>query len=342
MQLRREGLIKMVSIPIKKINNKLLDYSYRRQRVFSLGMPKQLFIEPTNYCNAACPLCPVGAHELKRNYGQMKIESFDNILQKFGCFLEEIYFWNYGEPFLNPEIFDMVKKAHQMSIKTTISTNGTGLYKNENIHKILSSGLDLFIVSLDGATAEVFNKYRVGVDFEQVINGLNTLVQEKKKLHVLTPEIEIQFLVMKHNYSQISIVKQLANELGVKLTFKSVNIEFLGRDLKIGETCLPEDDKYNRYIRSSENYLPRFSREKLCYQLWHSLVINWDGSVVPCCKDYDNICLLGNILSEGPRSIWNGKTMRSLRKVFLKTPDLIPLCADCFLTDFSNIKVLNN
>jgi len=124
---------------IKKLNSKLLRHSFQHPNSISLGMPNQLFIEPTNFCNASCPLCPVGVHELGRKQGYMKMDTFDHILNGFGPFLQDIYLWNYGEPFLHPEILEMIRKSHQMQIRTTISTNGTGLYDQQNIQKILSA-----------------------------------------------------------------------------------------------------------------------------------------------------------------------------------------------------------
>lgn len=137
-------------------------------------------------------------------------------------------------------------------------------------------------------------------------------------------------------------MRELAHRLGVRLTLKSVNIEYLGLNLGNEDVYLPENETYSRYKKSSDGYKPRFSRDKQCYQLWHSLVINWDGTVVPCCKDYNSTIIIGNILTDNIESIWNGKTMQKLRQTFLKTPDLIPLCLDCVITDFSLVKVNSN
>jgi len=323
----------------KRINEYLLHFSYKHRLPVSFGLPNQIFIEPTNICNASCPLCPVGLHELSRQQGRMKMETLDRILQEMGGRLETIYFWNYGEPFLHRDLLPMISKVHRQGIRTIVSTNGTGLYVKENIQALLTSRLDVLIISLDGASPETFNQYRVGMDFDRVIHGLEFLVSEKSRLQLSSPDIEVQFLVMKQNYAEISKVRDLAVRLGIRLTLKSVNIEYVGLNSETGDAYLPDDETYSRYQKSASGYKPRFSREPVCFQLWHSMVINWDGTVVPCCKDYNSSIIIGNILTDSVYSIWNGKKMRRLRQAFLTSPDSIPLCADCVLTDFSLVKV---
>ncbi|MFQ5604704.1 MAG: radical SAM protein, partial [bacterium] len=71
---------------------------------------KKFMIESTSLCNLKCPLCPVPAH-LHRNTGHMEKHTFKEVIDDLAGYATKIDFWNFGEPFLNPDFFEMVKYA---------------------------------------------------------------------------------------------------------------------------------------------------------------------------------------------------------------------------------------
>jgi radical SAM protein with 4Fe4S-binding SPASM domain len=66
-----------------------------------------------------------------------------------------------------------------------------------------------------------------------------------------------------------------------------------------------------------------------CRLPWETLSITWDGSVVPCCYDYDRKVVLGNIGQQTLAEIWNGERMRALREEFRSNAVNNPLCRQC-------------
>jgi radical SAM protein with 4Fe4S-binding SPASM domain len=66
-----------------------------------------------------------------------------------------------------------------------------------------------------------------------------------------------------------------------------------------------------------------------CSHLWESLVITWDGHVVPCCYDYDAKETLGDITRQSLWEIWNGEAYRGLRRKGLDGCNDSPLCSGC-------------
>ena len=60
-----------------------------------------------------------------------------------------------GEPFLHPDIFELFQYASQRKVYTATSTNGHYLDKT-NAQKIIDSGLDRLIISIDGTTQETY------------------------------------------------------------------------------------------------------------------------------------------------------------------------------------------
>ena len=60
-------------------------------------------------------------------------------------------------------------------------------------------------------------------------------------------------------------------------------------------------------------------------------MVNWDGTVSPCCYDKDGNYALGNALANGGsfENVWSGKAYKGLRDAVLKDRASIPICRNC-------------
>lgn len=67
-------------------------------------------------------------------------------------------------------------------------------------------------------------------------------------------------------------------------------------------------------------------------------VVNWDGSVFPCCAVYGDRYSFGNALSEGFASVWNGKKYVAARREILgKIKESNTICHICKQNDFLHL-----
>ncbi len=293
-----------------------------------LGMPITLMIEPTNICNLKCPLCPTGAGLLGRKNGVMKFDDFKGVIDEMGPCLIHLRLWNWGEPLLNEDIYRMISYAKRYDIFVNTSTNSFFLTR-ENAAKIVESGLDEIIISLDGASEETYSKYRKKGNFARVIEAMKSLVEEKRKRGSKTPTIKLQFIIMRHNEHEVGRVRELAKEIGVDvLFFKTVGI----MDISVYEDIkdyLPLNPAYRRYEIKRGRVESKQNVRNFCDYLWDETTINVDGSVVPCCRDSHNSYIFGNAFNEPFRRIWNNKRYIEFRKQILKRKSEISLCAKC-------------
>ena len=67
----------------------------------------------------------------------------------------------------------------------------------------------------------------------------------------------------------------------------------------------------------------------ICNIPWETLTIAWDGTVLPCCFDYNSRYVLGNIKDQSLSEIWNGKAMQALRQEFISNKVCNALCKRC-------------
>ena len=70
-----------------------------------LGYPVIAQVEPANYCNLKCPLCLTSSMKKSRPPALLPFETFQRFIDECGDYLLQLIFWNWGEPFLNPDLF---------------------------------------------------------------------------------------------------------------------------------------------------------------------------------------------------------------------------------------------
>lgn len=302
------------------------------------GFPYFVMIEPTSRCNLCCPMCRRTFAGLKREERDMSFSEFQLAFDKVKSNLLAVGFWNLGEPLLNKDLFKMVSYSYKERIFSIVLTNGA-LLDAEKTNEIIESGLDYLGVSMDGASAFTYQKYRKGGDFETVVNNIKFLIEEKKNRKSLSPFVEIIFLVMKDNEGEIGAMIQLARQLKInKLSFKKVSLISAEKNIDISK-YLPRNPRFIHAIHTN-NYTQR----KHCILPWFQITINADGNVVSCCSDYLAV-KMGNIFIEKLSKIWNGTRLKNFRRKINQDIDQITSCRlycaeRSYNTDiFLNIKI---
>jgi radical SAM protein with 4Fe4S-binding SPASM domain len=301
-------------------------YSVIFKKAIHKGNPAFLTIEPTNHCNLKCPECPSGMNILTRPKGNIDVSLFEKVISETYKDLIYLNLYFQGEPFLNDDVYRMIETANKKNIFTEVSTNGHFL-DDENCKKIIDSGLNCLIVSLDGLDKETYEKYRSDGDFTKVVEGIKNLVNWKNKLNCKTPFIKLQFLVLKNNEHQLERMKAESKNLKVdELIIKSAQIY----DLENGANLLPVNKKYSRYKIDARGKL--VLKKKLanrCLKMWTSGVITWDGNLVACCFDKDANYNFGNLKETSLLDGWNSDNYNAFRNRILQNRKDIEICRNC-------------
>jgi radical SAM protein with 4Fe4S-binding SPASM domain len=301
-------------------------YSKWTKKASNWGYPVALSFEPTTSCNLRCPECPSGLRSFTRPTGMLESDFFRKVIDETNSYLWYLIFYFQGEPYLHPEFTELVKYASSKNIYTATSTNAHYL-TDANARKTVESGLDRLIISIDGTTQEVYQQYRIGGKLEKVLEGTKNIVKWKKELNSKTPHIIFQFLVVKPNEHQMQDVKKLAEELGVdEVAFKTAQVY----EYENGNDLIPDNEHYSRYRKNSDGtYEIKNQLLNQCWKMWHSCVITWDGSVVPCCFDKDASHAMGNLQESTFKEVWNSNNYRHFRGKLLQSRDQIDICKNC-------------
>ena len=292
-------------------------------------LPSTVMIEPTNRCNLQCPTCPTGRGLITTGH-DMSFSDFAKIIDSICPTTKTLLLWGYGEPLLHKDIFRMVSYAKEKGIPNIkLSTNG--LFLTKNIHRLLRSGLDQLTISLDGASQQTYQAYRKNGDFQSVVRAISATVEERDKLGITRPFIELQFIIMSHNEHELPVVERLAREWGVdRLVLKTVGV-FPG-----DEHLVPKNQEYSRYRPQAV--------AQHCAFPWDFTFINADGNVNVCCylrTDMGMEYVMGNVFSGDFKSVWTGEKYRSFRAKMLKDKSAIFLCSGCNTLSQLNYKEID-
>ena len=294
--------------------------------------PYALMVEPTNLCNLKCPTCPTGAGTLNRSQGMMDLGNYKRLIDEVGDSALDLTLHNYGEPFLHPDLAEMIRYAVAKGIRVHVSTNGHFFTDRGVVREVLQSGLYHLKVCLDGASQESLAVYRVNASFEKVKEGIRLVVGEKKALGLAEPVIDLQFILMKHNEHETAEMRRLASELGVDLfDIKTVGITHDDPDFaRLAEKYLPEGADNRRYEITPGGVVRLKAQVSRCDWIYRTAVVNWDGSMVPCCHDTHDKHVFGNAFRDGGvTAVWQGKAYAGFRKALRENIREMPLCKYC-------------
>lgn len=327
----------------KLSNYILVDAQKARKESFLFGYPYWLVIDPCNYCNLSCPFCPTGQNRNTRTKGKLNFDDFKKIIDELGPYSIHIDLLNWGEPLLNEQIFDMIKYAKQYHSDIKIDTNLTHL-DEDRAERLILSGLDKIIVSLDGLTQETYSMHRRGGNFQVVMNNLKLLLKKRKELKSNKPYVTWQFLVFRHNEHEIDDARKMGRKLGVDHV--GITKAFIGY-----KDWIPRNPEYSNYkveeINNNELTSDHFkpAQETFCSWPWEAIAINPNGSASVCCSVEDEKDDFGNIFDQPFKEFWNSEKYQAMRNYIKdKNPNVSAdkyICVGCQLLGLINIDILS-
>jgi radical SAM protein with 4Fe4S-binding SPASM domain len=189
-------------------------------------------------------------------------------------------------------MLEIIDKHHT---RKYFCTNGMNLKKiRESIFKYK---VDVFAVSVDGATQETNARIRRGSDLDSIVHDLKSIVNEKRVRGLNYPYINFVFCAMKSNIAELPDLVRLAAQIGldeVKVVYLTVF-----NDELLQESLWGEEDLIRKYFTEAERLgeelgvlikLPHLIGEDIagdkchkdCFVTWRDFFLGSDGYVRPC------------------------------------------------------------
>lgn len=281
--------------------------------------PIFVWLEPTNRCNLRCPLCPTG-EGLRRPRGDMSLDLFRQILGKLAAAKPMLLTLHLaGEPLLAKNIFEMIRLAKEAGIQTTLSTNAAALSEATS-RRLIEAGLDS--IRLDFCADKTrFEQVRLGASWEEVYSNIVGLLKARTDMNAERPIVRIKEV----STSGASHRERVRRIVALKALFGGHSVK--------GFSSLEVHNWAGTFAAAHDDLnvaRGRGARPHPCSHLWTSLAITCDGIVVPCCRDLECECALGDLKVQSLDEIWNGEKLKKMRKAMIDR-DLkeVPLCAAC-------------
>ena len=298
------NLIK-TEINIKRNKRKLNSYPY------------WALIDPCNICNLNCVLCPSGSRKelFRTERCMMSVEDFKKIIDEIGEYLFHIVLYNWGEPFLNKKLAEMIKIANDRNIGTELSTNFQIL--DETLAEdLVKNGLDRIMISCDGTSQETYEKYRKGGSYDKIIKNIKILAEAKKKFKSVTPIIDVQFIVFRHNEHEIPETKKFY-EYGADLVSITRNCLLIPSVIKESMELLPKKEGYDSWekqFKINEDGTVSRIPFTFCPLFYRQIAINPNGDIYPCCgPSHIDGYKFGNFFKNSFMEIWNNQKYQDAR-----------------------------
>ena len=162
-------------------------------------LPSRLYIECTAACNISCAqacCAPETGITRTRHAGMLDFELFRRVVDEAGASLVRIDFFNYGEAFLHKRAIEMCEyiKTHFPHIYLYTSTNGLA-FTEEQVRRLVHSGIDEVTFSIDGATADSYVKYRQRGKFDLATANLRAMADEKARSGRDVPQLNWRYIL---------------------------------------------------------------------------------------------------------------------------------------------------
>jgi MoaA/NifB/PqqE/SkfB family radical SAM enzyme len=258
----------------------------------------------------------------------MRLDEFKKIIDEVQDHVLLLVLWNWGEPLMNPELPQMIRYAADRGIRTVTSTNAHFLRNDQRVKDILSSGLSTIIVAIDSIHADTYRKYRKGGSLRKALKGLKKVVSIKRAIGSATT-IVFRMVAMKQNENEVSNLKKLAWQMGADV-FSVKTLNPICGEVGLDSEFAPINPEYQR-LEYKPGTWERIPIDCPCAKPSLLATIFCDGTVVPCCYDFDGSMPVGNVLEQAFDEIWNGPAFIETRKKILNDRQDLLHCSRCLI-----------
>jgi MoaA/NifB/PqqE/SkfB family radical SAM enzyme len=317
-----------------------------------------LFIEITNACNFKCTWCPDDIMGRKRGF--MKKEKAFRLLEEIAqkkSWLGPLYpvkLHQMGEPFLHPDLVEIVRKAEDLGLGIELNTN-CGLITREIVDGLYGARLTNLILSYQTPDPTSFKTRKAPrLAFDDYREKVRLAVERKVATGARTSlEIDIMNTKYADGYTIVSEDEQaldflrdwiaFAQELEAKYALPARTHDW---DAIRARHVLDQDENGSRYqlldgvhliwkrchswgnVIDTGHGADAPPPDTYCPAPYDQFVIQWNGDVTTCCTDYEGRTKTANVFAESVESVWTGDILKQRKRDMLEGR-LLDVCAKC-------------
>lgn len=303
---------------------------------------KHLSFVITNLCNLSCRYCYKEDNKEREILNKNSIFNFINLIEKnYPKSISSVQLIG-GEPFLHPNILEILDFLIGKNYEVRISTNGTlDILRDARFKAYLDNENIELRISLDSHNENIHDNFRGKGSFKSVLSNIEYL--KKYKCY-----ISVKSVVTKNNILELENMIKFIKELGIDSfiastlynlgdtdnQFYSENYVSLHELTSYQYKLLDKDISYSKILFPNmlRNILECLFMENASMLTKMNPVINYDGSIYPQDQLINNKFNLGNIKDISKSDL------ESFRSRFTKIKDEYEInkesCLDCKFLPF--------
>ena len=129
----------------------------------------RLEVMTSSLCSGKCIICPYPDSYYAKNFSQMSIEMFTDIIKKYPK-IDVLSMYLFNDPFLEPRLFELMDIARKTSDVKLFSLSTNLSFIPENIERLKEFPHELW-VSFHGANKETYEKI-MGLNYENAMKNI--------------------------------------------------------------------------------------------------------------------------------------------------------------------------
>lgn len=324
-------------------------------------MLDRIHLEVTNVCNFKCEFCPDAI--MARRRGHMDFSLLETLLDEIARqeLARIVTFHLMGEPFIYPHIFSAIASALGRSLRLHLTTNGSTFHLfPDHIEQLVRSGVPKVTISLQTPDPQTFQLRGAPPKLQPqgYFDGITRLVQANLKDDSSPTRIHIKFLdTTPHPFL---VPHKPIEVLEGKARLREELTHWARRLLEGMPTVAVDWEQIDRAIahhRPGRWQLiplhPKLVLETFPLDSWGNVEADsvvpatlgycngaaqqagvlHDGTVVPCCKDYEGQIPLGNATQQSLKTILEAAPACNLRQNFNRLRVSNSVCQQCMGAD---------
>lgn len=289
--------------------------------------PKYLALSLTTRCNLRCSICD-------RTDFQTSDMDFNNLVKLKNPIrhAKMIDLTGWGEAVLYQKYADVIAYIFSLNERRQlISQTSNGLMAHKYA-ELLKGRLQRFVISLNAATPETYNREMKGGDFNKTISSVQAFMSKTTSADRKT--VKLHFVTHLNNYREMPLFVELAKSLGV--TQVSYGQYLCNSPDSEKNTLLNIKNEYNNMLAEVDKASKKFKVEVFYRRFGENLgqspdncrfpfdwcFVQTNGDITPCC--YLGDMTMGNAFDNAFETVWFGEMMQKLRK-----SRYLPSCSFC-------------
>jgi MoaA/NifB/PqqE/SkfB family radical SAM enzyme len=317
-------------------NRALNQWERSRSASYLHSRPLLLEISPTKRCNISCIFCIKYRTEGPKD---LSLERYNIIARVLFPTAAHVSFCTGGDPLLNPAIPEFVSIADRYGVDSSLTTNGMALTPEMAQHFVETPHMVLLALSFDGASQQMVEGIRVGLDYNRVLANMTDFLRRRHAHPGCTTQAAIRYSVMHRNLRELPETVRMWGQLGVDQVIVRYLDTIYGMDVRESlwfhqeeakEVFVETAEMGRRYYVEVDLPDPMEGPvlDRACQMPWRFLFIDTDGAARFCYQAWEQP--IGNLFQAASLDdLWNSDAYRRIRATVNSDAPYFPYCKIC-------------